>query len=156
MSPRATSLFACQSCGASSPKWLGRCPECGEWNSYVEEAPAPAVPSAGAASARPLSGIETRPDDRVSTGLPGLDRVLGGGLVAGSVVLLGGEPGVGKSTLLIQALAGLATSGTVLYATGEESVAQTAMRARRVGAASDRISIVAETDVERILAHAHA
>jgi DNA repair protein RadA/Sms len=94
--------------------------------------------------------------DRHSTLIGELDRVLGGGLVAGSMVLLGGDPGVGKSTLLVQALAGLARSRGVLYATGEESVAQTAMRARRVGAATERLSLVAETDVERILAHAHA
>src|SRR6185369_1656486 len=94
--------------------------------------------------------------DRMQSGIDELDRVLGGGLVAGSIVLLGGDPSVGKSTLLIQALAGLARGGNVLYATGEESVAQTAMRARRVGAASEQISIVAETDVERILVHAHA
>src|SRR5213082_826092 len=159
MSPRATSLFACQSCGASSPKWLGRCPECGEWNSYVEEAPAPA-PSAGAASARPLSGIETRSDDRVSTGLPGLDRVLGGGLVAGSVVLLGGEPGVGKSTLLLQAAAGVARGATVLYATGEESSSQVRLRATRLGLAAgpvgDAIRVVPETGVGRIVELARA
>src|SRR5205814_8440375 len=99
MSPRATSLFACQSCGASSPKWLGRCPECGEWNSYVEEVPAPA-PSAGAASARPLSGIEARSDGRGSAGLPELDVVLGVGLVAGLVSPRGGAPAAGEPTLL--------------------------------------------------------
>src|SRR5262249_21636133 len=87
-------------------------------------------------------------------GIAELDRVLGGGLVAGSIVLLGGDPGVGKSTLLVQALAGLARDGRVLYATGEESVAQTAMRARRVGAATQALSIVAETDVEKVLGHA--
>ncbi|PYQ37553.1 MAG: DNA repair protein RadA [Acidobacteria bacterium] len=154
MSPRATSLFACQSCGASSPKWLGRCPECGEWNSYVEEAPAPA-PSAGAASARPLSGIETRSDDRVSTGLPGLDRVLGGGLVAGSVVLLGGEPGVGKSTLLLQAARGIAAgSREVLYAAGEESAGQVRLRADRLGITEKNVLVLPETDVERVVAQA--
>jgi DNA repair protein RadA/Sms len=93
---------------------------------------------------------------RRSTGIGELDRVLGGGLVAGSLVLLGGDPGVGKSTLLIQALAGLARDGRVLYATGEESVAQTALRARRVGAVDARLEVVAETDVERIIAHAQA
>src|SRR5438874_4562832 len=154
MAPRPTSLSACQSCGAASPKWLGRCPECGEWNSYVEEAPAPA-PSAGAASARPLSGIETRSDDRVSTGLPGLDRVLGGGLVAGSVVLLGGEPGVGKSTLLLQAARGIAAgSREVLYAAGEESAGQVRLRADRLGITEKNVLVLPETDVERVVAQA--
>ena len=100
--------------------------------------------------------VEISAGDRLSSGIGELDRVLGGGLVAGCLVLLGGDPGVGKSTLLVQALAGLAGGGRVLYATGEESIAQTALRARRVGAASARMSVVAETDVERILAHAHA
>ena len=107
---------------------------------------------------QPITQVEEiNAKDRLATGIGELDRVLGGGLVAGCLVLLGGDPGIGKSTLLIQALAGLAgTRRTVLYATGEESVAQTAMRARRVGAASDRLSVVAETNVERILAHAAA
>ena len=125
MKARVSTVFACQSCGAVSPKWLGRCPECGEWNTYVEEvrgaAPAPARAESLAVRdrrARPRSGAE-----RISTTLPGLDRVLGGGLVPGSVVLLGGEPGIGKSTLLLQAGRGVAGAGEVLYATGEESAA---------------------------------
>src|SRR5688572_6593932 len=111
MSPRPTSIFACQACAATSPKWLGRCPECGEWNSFVEErrfaasAPAPA----GTARATPLLEVAARPDSRIGTGLAGLDRVLGGGIVPGSVVLLGGEPGIGKSTLLLQASRGIAS-----------------------------------------------
>ena len=156
-------VYACQACGHTEPKWLGRCPACQEWNSLVEELPTAEPPRASAAGvadgAAPIS-IAAVGDHvggpRRTSGITELDRVLGGGLVAGSMVLLGGDPGVGKSTLLIQALAGLASGGSILYATGEESVAQTAMRARRVGAARDAISIVAETDVEKILAHARA
>ena len=159
------SVYACQACGHVEAKWLGRCPACQEWNSLIEEtasAEPPRPSAAGVADGAAPMSIAEVPESgglggpRRSAGIGELDRVLGGGLVAGSMVLLGGDPGVGKSTLLIQALAGLASGGTVLYATGEESVAQTAMRARRVGAARQPISIVAETDVEKILAHARA
>jgi DNA repair protein RadA/Sms len=155
------SVHRCDRCGHVESRWLGRCPACHEWNSLIEE-----VDSAGHARSAsggstdgqaPISISEVREisaNDRAHTGIGELDRVLGGGLVAGSLVLLGGDPGIGKSTLLIQALSGLATAGPVLYATGEESVAQTAMRARRVGAADANLAVVAETDVERILAHA--
>ncbi len=155
------SVHRCDRCGHVEIRWLGRCPACHEWNSLVEE-----VDSAGHARSSaggstdgqaPISIAEVREisaNDRARTGIGELDRVLGGGLVAGSLVLLGGDPGIGKSTLLIQALSGLASGGSVLYATGEESVAQTAMRARRVGAADANLAVLAETDVERILAHA--
>ena len=136
--------YCCQACGHVEAKWLGRCPACQEWNSLVEEIEraAPPRPSATGVADGARADLDRR--GRASTsagravtrGIGELDRVLGGGLVAGCMVLLGGDPGVGKSTLLIQALAGLAGEGTVLYATGEESVAQTAMRARRVGAAA--------------------
>ncbi|MDQ3366631.1 MAG: DNA repair protein RadA [Myxococcota bacterium] len=155
--------YRCQGCGHVETRWLGRCPACQEWNSLIEEveSAAPPRPSAtgvsdGASPVSIVDVVEIGARDRRTTGIGELDRVLGGGLVAGCFVLLGGDPGVGKSTLLIQALAGLAARGTVLYATGEESVAQTAMRARRVGAADARLSVVAETDVEKILAHAKA
>jgi DNA repair protein RadA/Sms len=167
------SVHRCDRCGHVEARWLGRCPACHEWNSLIEE-----VDSAGHARSSaggstdgqaPIAIADVRElsaKDRARTGIGELDRVLGGGLVTGSLVLLGGDPGIGKSTLLIQALAGLAGQGLarlaarpsagsgVLYATGEESVAQTAMRARRVGAADANLSVVAETDVERILAHA--
>jgi DNA repair protein RadA/Sms len=156
-------VYSCQACGHVESKWLGRCPACQEWSTLVEEleAIAPARASAtgvaDGASPVPLSEVgEHVGGPRRESGIGELDRVLGGGLVAGSIVLLGGDPGVGKSTLLVQALAGLAKTGSVLYATGEESVAQTAMRARRVDAASEQIAIVAETDVERVIAHAQA
>jgi DNA repair protein RadA/Sms len=184
-------VHRCRSCGHSESKWLGRCPACQEWSSLVEElehAEPDRVSAKGISDgAAPISLADVTDaigGVRTVSGIGELDRVLGGGLVAGSMILLGGDPGVGKSTLLVQALAGLASAGLaasaglggtpgqgnrttsqrgtapshrgVLYATGEESVAQTAMRARRIGAASAAISIVAETDVERILAHAHA
>jgi len=156
-------IYVCQACGHTEAKWQGRCVACQEWNSLVEEVEhaEPARPSATgvADGGAPISIAEVGDGvggPRRQSGITELDRVLGGGLVPGSMILLGGDPGVGKSTLLIQALAGLAVGNAkVLYATGEESVAQTAMRARRVGAAQQAISIVAETDVEKILAHAH-
>ena len=172
------SVYRCSACGHVESKWLGRCPACQEWSSLVEEleqADAPRPSAKGVSDGNAPIAIndvgEISAKDRRATLIGELDRVLGGGLVAGSMVLLGGDPGVGKSTLLIQALAGLARDAPsasggaasedarqmrVLYATGEESVAQTAMRARRVGAAAERLSLVAETDVERILAHAAA
>ena len=164
LKPKASrAVWRCQSCGHSELKWLGRCPTCQEWSSLIEEieAAAPPRPSAagvadGAAPVAITDVLEISARDRRTTGIRELDRVLGGGMVAGCLVLLGGDPGVGKSTLLIQALAGLAGRGGVLYATGEESVALTAMRARRVGAATAALTVVAETDVERILAHAQA
>jgi len=161
-------VYGCTSCGHVEPKWFGRCPACHEWSTLVEHVEAAPGKRAlgvvgigdGAAPA-PITEIgEIGPADRASSKIAELDRVLGGGLVKGSFVLIGGDPGIGKSTLLIQALAGWAVGGqgkgSVLYATGEESVAQTAMRARRVGAATSRLSIVAETDVDRILRHAVA
>lgn len=176
--------WRCQACGHIEMKWCGRCPACNEWESLVEEIDAPArapVRAAGASIAdgqAPLAISEVQQigaADRVGSGIAELDRVLGGGLVAGSLVLLGGDPGVGKSTLLVQALAGWSRSAervgepaatddpvrgrhavTVLYATGEESVAQTAMRAKRVGACDPQLAVVAETNVETILGHARA
>ena len=157
------SIHRCGACGHVESKWLGRCPACREWNSLVEEVDSEGHVRASAAGIADGGGpltlaqiTELPAKDRARTAIGELDRVLGGGLVAGSLVLLGGDPGVGKSTLLIQALAGLAhdRAGGVLYATGEESVAQTALRARRVGAGEANVSVVAETDVEKILAHA--
>lgn len=154
MRARLTTVFACQSCGAVSPKWLGRCPDCAEWNSYVEEAvserPAPAE-----AVVAPMAEGESASDTRVPTGLPGLDRVLGGGLVPGAVVLLGGEPGIGKSTLLLQVGRGVAAlAGEVLYATGEESAGQVRLRGERLAIREPRLSVMAETDVAVIVAEA--
>jgi DNA repair protein RadA/Sms len=158
---RAVTLFACQSCGATAPKWLGRCPDCGDWNTYVEEArarPPRAPAAAGVPQSVPIAEIESLEGPRRATGLPGFDRVLGGGLVAGSVVLLGGEPGIGKSTLLFQAGRGLAAggSGDVLYASAEESAAQVRLRAERLGIRDGRLLVLPETDVTRIVAEAEA
>jgi DNA repair protein RadA/Sms len=157
---RLTAVFACQACGATSPKWLGRCPECGEWNSFVEETrgPAPRAVSAGGASAAvSIAALEAEEKPRLATGLGGLDRVLGGGLVPGSVILLGGEPGIGKSTLLLQAGRGLAGRGRdVLYASAEESSDQVRLRGGRLGIREERLMVLAETDVSRIVAEAES
>ncbi len=157
---RSATVFACQTCGAQSSKWLGRCPECGQWNSYVEELRSePERPASVTASAAPVSIAEAPLDEkpRLTTGLPGLDRVLGGGLVPGSVVLLGGEPGIGKSTLLLQAGRGLAQrSRDVLYVSAEESVQQVRLRGGRLGILDDRLLVLSETDVSRILAQAES
>jgi DNA repair protein RadA/Sms len=156
MRSRVTTVFACQSCGAASPKWLGRCPDCGEWNSYVEEKRSDRPLPAAAVSAAPLAQVAAAPaESRISTALPGLDRVLGGGLVPGSLVLLGGEPGIGKSTLLLQAAQGVAASvGEVLYVTGEESAAQVKMRADRLTIRQDRLLVLTESEVAAIVADA--
>ena len=131
--------FVCQSCGAVTPKWSGRCDACGEWNTIAEETPAARPGPAGkAAPGRkvdfvPLAG-SAAPPPRTETGIAELDRVLGGGLVAASVILVGGDPGIGKSTLMLQAAARLAASGRpVLYVSGEESIEQVRLRARRLG-----------------------
>ncbi len=159
---RARTLFRCQACGHEASRWHGRCQGCGEWNSLIEEVAvrgAAGLRGGGDAQAAPV-GIDEASEQgevaRLGTGMGELDRVLGGGLVPGSVVLLGGEPGVGKSTLLAQMLSGLAEGGAggVLYVSGEESVAQVALRARRVGAATPRLALLAETSLERILAQA--
>jgi len=158
------SVYVCQQCGHSEHKWVGRCPQCLEWSSFVEElaapstrAPASASTPAGASSRPvPLSEVEElTAGARFDSGVAELDRVLGGGLVPGSLVLLGGEPGIGKSTLLCQLLAGIGRDGRrspLLYISGEESIAQTALRARRVGAARDDVVVLAETNLERIRA----
>lgn len=153
MRSKLTTVFACQSCGAVSPKWLGRCPDCGEWNSYVEELrgerPSPELASV------PIAEAVATLEPRIPTTLPGVDRVLGGGLVPGSVVLLGGEPGIGKSTLVLQVAQSLAArKQDVLYATGEESASQVRMRGERLGIHEERLLILAETDVSRIVAEA--
>lgn len=153
--------YRCTSCGAVELKWLGRCPKCQEWSTLVEEsvdAPPPRQSAAGVADGQgpvPIRKVAASVGgERLASGIGEMDRVLGGGLVAGTLVLLGGDPGVGKSTLLLQALAGFAKVGPILYATGEESTAQTAMRARRIGADAESLSLVAETDIEKIIGYA--
>jgi DNA repair protein RadA/Sms len=149
-------VFSCTECGAQAQKWLGRCPDCNAWNSYAQEDIAPAAAHAHALSAStspmPIGAIDADTAPRITTNLPSLDRVLGGGLVLGGVTLVGGEPGIGKSTLLLQAAEELAGYGPVLYVSGEESPRQIAMRARRLGTMSENIRLYTETSIERILA----
>ncbi len=157
MRARMTTVFACQSCGAVSPKWLGRCPDCSEWNSYVEEVRGERPAAAATSSSSPISSLSSEPEARIGTALPGLDRVLGGGIVPGSVVLLGGEPGIGKSTLLLQVARGVArAAGEVLYVSGEESASQVRLRGERLGIREERLLVLAETDVTRVIAECEA
>ena len=141
-------VYICGECGYESGKWMGRCPNCNSWNTMVEAEPAPALARRISASSRalPLSQVQAEGARRISTGMAELDRVLGGGVVAGSTVLLGGDPGIGKSTLLMQTAAHLAQRGTVLYVTGEESAAQLKLRAERLGVTGEML-ILAETDL---------
>ena len=156
--PKPTSRFVCQSCGAVFPKWAGRCETCGEWNTIVEEAitarpgPAGKAPTGRSVTFVGLSG-STTPPPRAATGLAELDRVLGGGLVPASAILVGGDPGIGKSTLLLQAAARLAAGGRrVLYVSGEESVDQVRLRARRLGLAEAPVELAAAVNVRDIAA----
>ena len=159
---RAKTVFVCQECGSQSPKWLGRCADCGAWNSLVEERPAESggAPSAGhryalagaAGAAQLYADIALEHHARLSTGIGEFDRVLGGGVVPGSLVLLGGEPGIGKSTLLLQAAANMArTAGPVLYSSGEESEHQIKSRGERLAVGAAPLYLLAETCLERIL-----
>jgi DNA repair protein RadA/Sms len=156
MMPRAATVFACSACGHESPKWHGRCPGCGEWNTLAEErrAAAPARRSArGALRPALLREVEAPRVERLRTGIGELDRVLGGGLVPASLVLIGGSPGIGKSTLTTGALGNLAAAGRrVLYVSGEESAAQVKLRAERLGRAALSVPIVAETELDTVLA----
>ena len=157
---RPTAQFVCQNCGAISSRWQGRCDDCGEWNTLVEEAPAGGVAAGPGTKARKgrvvaltsLAG-ETAEAPRVKTGIAEFDRVTGGGFVRGSTLLVGGDPGIGKSTLLLQAAGALAQSGRpVVYVSGEEAIAQIRLRAERLGLAQAPVKLAAETSVEDILA----
>ncbi len=155
---RIKTLYACQSCGYSSPKWLGKCPDCESWNSFVEEKTfaksrhSSASQKPGKAEAVALESIGDVSETRTPTGLTELDRVLGGGIVPGSVILVGGDPGIGKSTLILQAFAGMAVKAEkLLYISGEESPRQIKMRADRLSATSGSIILLPETSLEGIL-----
>jgi DNA repair protein RadA/Sms len=152
---KAKFVYTCESCGGQQPKWQGQCPDCGAWNSLLETtAQARRTERAPPGSDAPLTRLDRLDVSqvaRVSTGLGEFDRVLGGGLVPGGVVLLGGDPGIGKSTLLLRALANLATQSTACYVTGEESLDQIALRAQRLGVGDVPLELLAETCVETAL-----
>jgi len=156
---KAKRVFICQSCGHQTAKWLGKCPDCDAWNSYVEEAVV--TPRKGRMAANPqpvtlplpLTEVRRDEDERLQTDIGELDRVLGGGLVRGSLVLIGGDPGIGKSTLILQAVAGLSRAPqnhVVLYVSGEESATQLRMRGDRLGIQSDQVYLLTETSMEMI------
>lgn len=153
-------FYTCQNCGSQSPKWLGKCPDCNSWNTMVEEVALKSgqadVMSFPATAPQPISEVSGEAEKRLSCGISEFDRVLGGGLVAGSLVLIGGDPGIGKSTLLLQATNHLAKSvGSILYVSGEESAQQIRMRGSRMGVDAAALYILTETSLEKIITHVH-
>ncbi len=151
---RQKTIYNCQNCGFQSPKWMGRCPDCQQWNTFVEELPV-ATSNHSHNLAEPgkplkLSEVNSREEDRISCGLSELNRTLGGGVVPGSLILVGGDPGIGKSTLLLQAFASLAAQGPALYVTAEESARQVKLRAERLGIRIDNLYLLAETSLTQI------
>ena len=161
MAKQPSTIFVCQSCGSQSRKWLGQCPDCQEWNTLIEERFRPIAQAASAAAgyrsveSKPVAyqEIEPQDDDRTSTQIDELDRVLGGGIVAGSLVLIGGEPGIGKSTIVLQMADQLAANGTkLLYVSGEESERQIKMRGERLGIRAEQLFLLPETNLQTILA----
>jgi DNA repair protein RadA/Sms len=158
MPAMAKTVYSCRECGGTSPKWLGKCPHCNAWNTLDEGVAEPTTSKnrfqslARAMPVTTLADVEAAEIAHQSTGQEELDRVLGGGIVAGGVVLIGGDPGIGKSTLLLQALDAMSANIKVLYVTGEESTAQVALRARRLGLSGKSVRVLAEIQLERILA----
>ena len=157
MATKSKTVFVCGECGYETPKWVGKCPGCGEWNTMVEDVRLPQKAAASAAprpthtfSAMPLSQINAADEHRFVTGISELDRVLGGGIVKGSVILLSGDPGIGKSTILLQVCNALQGDIKILYVSGEESAIQIKLRAKRIGVESDGVSIMTETDVQTV------
>ena len=154
MSQKVKTIYVCNECGYETAKWLGKCPSCNNWNTLEEQVAAPIksniYSSASFAAATPLSKINTTDEPRHITGINELDRVLGGGIVKGSVTLLSGDPGIGKSTILLQICNALQNNLKILYVSGEESATQIKMRASRIGIESDNVSIMTETDVVSI------
>ena len=153
---RSKTLYTCTECGGQAPKWQGQCPHCSAWNTLVETVAERSAPRyqglAQASSVQVLGEVDAAESPRRETGIGELDRVLGGGLVPGAVVLLGGDPGIGKSTLLLQALAQLAPACRTLYVSGEESTQQVALRARRLGLQTAGVRVLAEIQLEKVLA----
>jgi len=150
---RPSPMFVCASCGGETLKWQGQCPLCGEWNSLEQRSGSRARPAPAAAVVALNAGVDSaRSAQRLPSGMAELDRVLGGGIVPGSVILLGGDPGIGKSTLLLQVAAFVATSRAAIYASGEESVAQVSLRAQRLALSAEHLGLIAETDLAAILA----
>jgi DNA repair protein RadA/Sms len=158
---KSRTLYACTECGGQAPKWQGQCPQCGAWNTLVEalaESAGARFENVGGARSvvTPLASVKPRASFRIPTGLEEFDRVLGGGLVPGGVILLGGDPGIGKSTLLLQAGAALGAAHRTLYVTGEESAEQIALRAQRLGLVNAPIELLAEVQLEAIVAAINA
>lgn len=154
MAAKQKTVYACTECGGQFPKWSGRCPNCGEWNTLNEEVVAPARAggtSVGRAEICRIDAIDTQAETRYPTGMKELDRVLGGGIVPGGMMLIGGDPGIGKSTLLLQICGHLSQSYRVLYASGEESARQIKLRAERLGVDKGDLLLLCETDMEIIL-----
>jgi len=152
-------VFCCQACGYQTPKWMGKCPDCGEWQSFVEEIKA-VKPDQGAMRSLsfpatqpvPIDSVKFEQEDRLLTGISEFDRVLGGGLVSGTLILIGGDPGIGKSTLMLQVLNGLAGARRkVLYVSGEESIRQIRIRSQRLTATGSDLLVVSENDMDSIL-----
>lgn len=157
MATKSKTVFVCGECGYETPKWVGKCPGCGEWNTMVEDVRLPQKAAVSAAprpahtfSAIPLSQINAADEHRFVTGISELDRVLGGGIVKGSVILLSGDPGIGKSTILLQVCNALQGDIKILYVSGEESAIQIKLRAKRIGVESDAVSVMTETDVQTV------
>ena len=162
MAKQPATIFVCQNCGSQSRKWLGQCPDCAQWNTLVEERFRATAQATGAGKlisqyrqSSPVSygSIESQDDARTASGIDELDRVLGGGIVAGSLVLIGGAPGIGKSTIVLQMADKLGQNGTkVLYVSGEESERQIKMRGERLGVAAENLFLLPETNLQAILA----
>lgn len=160
--------FYCENCGYVSPRFYGKCPECGEWNSFVERNIEPVQKSKPKTDRKPSSQVSNNPKacriadisalekERIGTGISEFDRVLGGGIVAGSVVLLSGEPGIGKSTLLLQICRSIGIGSNVLYVTGEESPSQIKLRCRRLGVDAEKVYILSENSVDEIIGEINA
>ena len=166
MATKSKTVYICSNCGYETAKWAGKCPDCGEWNTMEETVRTPAAASKFSAAARPASALLTRPltiqeidsddEERYHTGLSELDRVLGGGLVKGSLVLISGDPGIGKSTILLQICEYLGQNHRILYVSGEESARQIKLRAARLGVSSPNLRILSETDVQLVIEHIRA